>query len=107
LHEHDPVLAGMINTSGLITIEVTKRFGESSIAKILDLVENATQKEGQNRTVLYHVCPNIIRRDCAPGDLHRRPPTIFMADQTFATWIYRALVMLVISWPCALVVSIP
>lgn len=103
----DTVLAGMINKSGLITIEVTKPFGESSITKILELVENATHKKAKTEkfftTFARYYTPAIVAISLLTAIL----PPLFISGQTFTEWIYRALVILVISCPCALVVSIP
>ena len=105
-HTGADICAGMINTTGLLTIKVTKVFGESSISKILDLVENATSKKAKTEqfftTFAKYYTPAIVAISCATAIL----PPVFFGEQ-FTTWIYRALVILVISCPCALVVSIP
>ena len=105
--EKDTVLAGTINKEGMITIEVTKLFGESSITRILELVENATHNKAKTElfftTFAKYYTPAIV----AIAALTAVLPPLLMADQNFTTWIYRALVILVISCPCALVVSIP
>ncbi|PKL19355.1 MAG: cadmium-translocating P-type ATPase [Spirochaetae bacterium HGW-Spirochaetae-5] len=107
VREKDTVLAGTINKEGMITIEVTKLFGESSITRILELVENATHNKAKTElfftTFAKYYTPVIV----AIASLTAVLPPLFMADQNFTTWIYRALVILVISCPCALVVSIP
>ena len=107
IKEKDTVLAGMINKEGMITIEVTKLFGESSITRILELVENATHKKAKTEmfftTFAKYYTPVIV----AIAFLTAILPPLIAADQNFTTWIYRALVILVISCPCALVVSIP
>ncbi len=103
----ETVLAGMINKSGLLTISVTKKFGESSISKILELVETASSKKAETErfmtTFARYYTPVIV---FAALLLAVIPPLVF-AGQTFTDWIYRALVVLVISCPCALVISIP
>lgn len=103
----DQVLAGMINKSGLLTIEVTKEFGESSISKILDLVENASSKKAETEkfitTFAKYYTPVVVFGALLLAVI----PPLFFAGQTFTDWIYRALVVLVISCPCALVISIP
>lgn len=104
---NEKVLAGMINKSGLLTIEVTKEFGESSISKILELVENASSKKAETEkfitTFARYYTPVVVFAALLLAVL---PPLLF-AGQTFNEWIYRALVVLVISCPCALVISIP
>lgn len=107
VREKDNVLAGMINQSGLLTIKVTKLFNESSISKILELVENATSKKAQTEkfitTFARYYTPVVVFGALLLAVI----PPLFFAEQTFDDWIYRALVVLVISCPCALVISIP
>ncbi len=102
----EAVLAGMINKTGTLTVKVTKPFRESSIAKTLDLVENATSKKAETEkfitTFARYYTPVVVFGALGVALL---PPLITGAS--FAVWIYRALVLLVISCPCALVVSIP
>lgn len=103
----DDVLAGMINQSGLITAKVTRLFGESSISKILEMVENATSKKAETEkfitTFAKYYTPAVVFGSLFLAVL----PPIFIEGATFSDWIYRALVVLVISCPCALVISIP
>ena len=105
--EKDEVKAGMINRSGLITIKVNKLFGESSVSKILELVENATSQKAETEkfitTFTRYYTPIVVIGALLLAML---PPLLFNG-QTFNDWIYRALVVLVISCPCALVISIP
>lgn len=105
--ENEIVLAGMINKSGMLTIEVTKEFGKSSISKILELVENATSKKAETEkfitTFARYYTPVVVFGALLLAVI----PPLFIAGQTFTDWIYRALVVLVISCPCALVISIP
>jgi Cd2+/Zn2+-exporting ATPase len=105
--ENDEALAGMINQSGLLTIEVKKTFGESSISRILELVENATSRKAETEkfitTFAKHYTPVVVFGAVLLAVL----PPLFIAGATFSDWIYRALVVLVISCPCALVISIP
>jgi Cd2+/Zn2+-exporting ATPase len=107
IKEKDTVLAGTINMNGLITIEVTKKFGESSISKILELVENAASKKAKTEkfftTFAKYYTPAVVAIAFVTAVL----PPMVMSGQTFSEWIYRALVILVVSCPCALVVSIP
>ncbi|MCF6171343.1 MAG: cadmium-translocating P-type ATPase [Bacteroidales bacterium] len=103
----DEVLAGMINQSGLITLRVSKPFGESSISKILEMVENATAKKAETEkfitTFAKYYTPFVVFGSLLIAVL----PPLFIEGATFSDWIYRALVVLVISCPCALVISIP
>lgn len=105
--ETDEVLAGMINQSGLLTIEVKKTFGESSISRILELVENATSQKAETEkfitTFAKYYTPVVVFSAILLAVI----PPLIISDATFGDWIYRALVVLVISCPCALVISIP
>ena len=100
------VISWCINQTGILTIQTTKEFGESTVAKILDLVENASDKKGRmenfiTRFARYYT-PVVVF--AAPA-LAVLPPLV--TGQAFSIWIYRALTFLVISCPCALVISIP
>lgn len=103
----DTALAGMINQSGVLTLRVTKPFGESSIAKILDLVENASHKKAPTEKFITRFArfytPMVVLISVAIALL----PPLLIAGATHAQWTYRALVLLVISCPCGLVISIP
>ncbi len=102
----DTVLAGQINKSGALTVRVSRSFSESSISKIMDLVENATARKAKTEkfitTFARYYTPAVVL--IAAGIAFIPPIT---TGASFQTWIYRALVLLVISCPCALVVSIP
>ena len=104
---NDDVLGGFINKNGLLTIEVTKKFGESTVAKILDLVENASSKKAPTESFITkfarYYTPAVVFCAIALAFI----PPFFIDGATFSTWIYRALVFLVVSCPCALVISIP
>lgn len=103
----DTVLSGMINQTGVLTIKVTKIFSESSVSKILELVENATSKKAETEkfitTFAKYYTPIVVVSALLLAIL----PPLLISGQTFSEWIYRALVVLVISCPCALVISIP
>lgn len=105
--DKDTVLSGMINQTGVLTITVTKIFSESSVSKILELVENASSKKAETEkfitTFAKYYTPIVVIGALLLAIL---PPLLF-SGQTFGDWIYRALVVLVISCPCALVISIP
>ena len=100
------VISGCINQTGILTICTTKEFGESTVAKILDLVENASDKKGRTENFITrfarYYTPAVVFAALALAIL---PP--FITGQAFSIWIYRALTFLVISCPCALVISIP
>ena len=100
------VISGCINQTGILTIQTTKEFGESTVAKILDLVENASDKKGKTENFITrfarYYTPAVVFAALALAVL---PPLI--TGQAFGVWIYRALTFLVISCPCALVISIP
>jgi Cd2+/Zn2+-exporting ATPase len=101
------VLAGFINTNGVLTIEVTKEFGETTVAKILDLVQNATSRKAPTENFITkfarYYTPFVVITALALAVL----PPLIIPGAAFSNWIYRALVFLVVSCPCALVVSIP
>jgi Cd2+/Zn2+-exporting ATPase len=107
VREKDIVLAGMVNQSGLLTIRVTKLFSESSISRILELVENAVSKKAETEkfitTFAKYYTPVVVFGALMIAVI----PPLFITGQTYSDWIYRALVVLVISCPCALVISIP
>lgn len=103
----DNILGGVINKNGLLTIEVEKEFGDSTVAKILDLVQNASSKKAQTEKFITkfarYYTPAVVFSALALAVL----PPLFIEGATFSQWIYRALAFLVVSCPCALVVSIP
>jgi len=103
----DLVLAGMINQTGVLTVSVTKEFGESSIARILDLVENASSKKAATEKFITRFArrytPIVVFLSLVVALL----PPLLIPGATSAEWTYRALILLVISCPCGLVISIP
>ncbi|MFZ5754101.1 MAG: heavy metal translocating P-type ATPase [Bacillota bacterium] len=105
--EGDEVLSGAINTNGILLVEVTKEFGESTVAKILDLVQNASSKKAPTENFITkfarYYTPVVVLTAAAVAVI----PPLILRDASFADWFYRALIFLVISCPCALVVSIP
>ncbi len=107
LEKGDIVLSGMIVKSGSLTIGVTRSFQESSVSKILDLVENAIHKKAETEkfitTFARYYTPIVVFLALSVAIL----PPLLISGAGFAEWIYRALVILVISCPCALVISIP
>ena len=104
--EGETVLSGSVNLNGLITVEVTKELKESTIARILELVENATARKAKTEqfitTFARYYTPVVVGLAALVALV---PPLFFGA--AFSVWVYRALVLLVISCPCALVLSIP
>lgn len=100
------VISGCINQTGILHIRTTKEFGESTVSKILDLVENASDKKAKTENFITrfakYYTPAVVIGALALAIL---PPLI--TGQPFMAWIYRALTFLVISCPCALVISIP
>ncbi len=113
----DEILSGMINKNGLLTVQVTKRFSESTVSKILDLVENASAKKAPTEKFITkfarYYTPAVVFCAVAlavvPVVLYNIPAfsQMFAHQETFSEWIYKALIFLVISCPCALVISIP
>ncbi len=104
----DEVLSGCINKDGLLKIRVTKEFGESTVSKILDLVENANSKKSKSENFITkfakYYTPTVV---IIAVFLAFIPPIILKDFSTFSVWLYRALSFLVVSCPCALVISIP
>ncbi|MBL4745528.1 MAG: cadmium-translocating P-type ATPase [Flavobacteriaceae bacterium] len=107
VYKREKVFAGTINLSGLIEIEVTALFKDSSITRILELVQNATNKKAKTELLIRKLAktytPIVVYLAIAIVIL----PYFFVTDYLFSDWLYRALVFLVISCPCALVISIP
>ncbi|MDF9839640.1 Cd2+/Zn2+-exporting ATPase [Paenibacillus sp. PastF-1] len=101
------VLGGFINKNGVLTVEVTKLFGESTVSKILELVENASSKKAPTEKFISKFARYYTPVVVIVALLLAVVPPLVLSGATFSDWIYRALVFLVISCPCALVVSIP
>ena len=108
----DEIISGCINMTGVLKIQTTKEFGESTVSKILDLVENASSRKSKSEDFISRFArvytPAVC---CAALALAFLPPLVRMLGMGLApeweSWIYRALTFLVISCPCALVISIP
>lgn len=104
----DEVLSGCINKDGLLKIRVTKEFGESTVSRILDLVENASSKKSKSENFITkfakYYTPTVVIIAVLLAFI---PPIILKDFSTFSVWLYRALSFLVVSCPCALVISIP
>jgi len=103
----DNILSGVINKNGLLTIKVEKEFGDSTVAKILDLVQNASSKKAPTENFITkfarYYTPAVVFSALALAII----PPFVIEGAIFSDWIYRALAFLVVSCPCALVVSIP
>ena len=103
---NDEVLSGCINNEGILKVKVTKEFGESTVSKILDLVENASSRKSKSENFISkfakYYTPIVVIIAILLAFI---PPLVL--DTNFKTWIYRALSFLVVSCPCALVISIP
>jgi len=113
----DQILSGMINKTGLLNIRVTKRFSESTVSKVLDLMENAANKKARTEQFITkfakYYTPAVVfgafTLAIVPVMLYHIPALtpMFAHQETFSEWIYKSLIFLVISCPCALVISIP
>ena len=133
---NDEILSGGINTNGVLKVKVTKKFGESTVSRILEMVENAANKKANTEkfiTKFAKVYTPIVKQYMDDNNIDKEKdlpeyfvtamtlnplerihmqgiavvPSIFIKDALFSTWLYRALVFLVVSCPCALVVSVP
>ncbi len=110
--EGDEVISGCINMTGLLKIRTTKEFGESTVSKILELVENSSSRKSRSENFISKFARVYTPAVCYGAvALAFLPPIVRMVfmglPADFGTWIYRALTFLVISCPCALVISIP
>lgn len=104
---NDEILAGVINLTGVIRVKVTKEFGESTVSRILELVQNASSKKAQTEKFITkfarYYTPVVVLSAVALAII----PPLVVEGALFSDWVYRALIFLVVSCPCALVVSIP
>lgn len=103
----DDALSGTINETGLIKVKVTKPFGESTVNKILDLVENASSKKSKSEKFITKFAKYYTPTVVIIAVIIALIPPLIIQDATFKDWIYKALSFLVVSCPCALVISIP
>lgn len=103
----DEVLSGFINQNGLLKIEVSKEYGESTVSKILDLIENASGKKSKSEKFITKFARYYTPTVVIIALILAIVPPLIINGATFADWIYRALSFLVVSCPCALVISIP
>ena len=105
--EGDEVLSGSININGVIKIQVKKEYGESTVSKILDLVENASSKKSKSENFITKFAKYYTPAVVIIAVVIAIIPPLLIENQEFSDWIYRALSFLVVSCPCALVISIP
>ncbi len=103
----DEILSGCININGVITAKVTKEYEESTVSKILDLVENASSKKSQSERFITRFARYYTPIVVIIAAFLAIVPPLLIRDASFNDWIYRALSFLVVSCPCALVLSIP
>ena len=104
---NDEILSGGINTNGVLKVKVTKKFGESTVSRILEMVENAASKKANTEKFITKFAKVYTPIVVGLAILIAIVPSIFIKDALFSTWLSRALVFLVVSCPCALVVSVP
>lgn len=107
----DEILSGCVNMTGVLKLETTREFGESTASKILDLVENASSRKSRSENFITKFARVYTPAVCAAALLLALVPPVLRVvlgqDAMFGTWLYRALSFLVVSCPCALVISIP
>ncbi len=111
VREGDPVISGCVNMTGVLVIRTEKEFGESTVSRILELVENASSRKSKSEKFISKFARVYTPAVCASAlALAVIPPALSLiigGEAGWAEWIYRALTFLVISCPCALVISIP
>ena len=111
IHQGDEIISGSINMTGLLKVRTTKEFGDSTVSKILDLVENASSRKSKSEDFISKFARIYTPAVCLSAlALAILPPVVSMimgGSAGWEVWIYRALTFLVISCPCALVISIP
>ncbi|HIU51382.1 MAG TPA: cadmium-translocating P-type ATPase [Candidatus Merdicola faecigallinarum] len=105
--EGEEVLSGCINLNGVIKVEVKKEYGESTVSKILELVENASSKKSKSENFITKFAKYYTPIVVIIAVILAIVPPLILGIETFSDWIYRALSFLVVSCPCALVISIP
>lgn len=103
----DTAISGCINTNGVIKIKVTKKYGESTVSKILKLIEHASSKKSRTENFITRFAGYYTPAVVAAALMLAVLPPLFLPDAQFTIWLKRALTFLVISCPCALVISIP
>lgn len=107
----DEVISGCVNLSGVIKVRTTKDFGESTVSKIIELVEHASEHKSQSETFITHFAriytPIVVLAAIALAVVPPLTCQLSSINYQLSTWIYRALMFLVVSCPCALVISVP
>lgn len=103
----DEILSGCVNINGLLTVKVTKAFGESTVSKILDLVENSAAKKAKTENFITRFAAVYTPLVVGAAVILAVLPPLLIDGALWADWIYRALNFLVVSCPCALVISVP
>ena len=106
IFEGAAIMAGFVNQSGLVTVKVTKAAAESSVSRILELVENAAEKKAKAQKFITRFAKVYTPLVCFGAVLTAIVPPIF-ANAAWSVWIYRAIMFLIVSCPCALVISVP
>lgn len=104
---NDEVLSGCINNDSILKIKVTKEFGESTVSKILDLVENASNRKSKSENFISKFAEYYTPVVVLMALLLAVIPPLVIDDSSFSEWLYRAFSFLVVSCPCALVISVP
>lgn len=103
----DDILSGFINKNSLLTVKVTKAYGESTVSKILDLVENASSKKSKTENFISKFSRYYTPIVVSLAAIIALVPPLLISGEQFSEWLYRGLIFLVVSCPCALVLSIP
>lgn len=107
IHKDEEILSGAINLNGVLKVKVTKEYGESTVSRILDLVENAGSKKAPTEKFITkfskYYTPIVVILALMLAII----PSLVISDANFSDWLYRALIFLVVSCPCALVISVP
>ncbi len=107
VNANDEVLSGYINNDGILKIKVSREFGESTVSKILDLVENASSRKSKSENFISKFAKYYTPIVVVLAVILAIIPPLVIKDALFSDWLYRALSFLVVSCPCALVISIP
>jgi len=105
--EGDEILSGCINNNGVVKVKVTKEYGESTVSKILNLVENASNKKSKSENFITKFAKYYTPIVVIMALILAVVPPLILQNESFSDWLYRALAFLVVSCPCALVISIP
>ena len=107
VEEGQEILSGCVNQTGVLTVRVTKEFGESTVSRILDLVENASEKKSKREAFITRFAAVYTPIVVIAAVLLAAVPPLLVPGQVFGDWLYRALTFLVVSCPCALVIAVP